>query len=580
MINECLEIFRKNLDEKGDRLILDNYVPKEGTYLLVNMDEEPWRMGEPVTIGYDKKLDAVTGKKNAQYPLISYLDYCSKLIEMNKPIDSQKIIHSNNYLALFVKKESLENGKMTTAVLNGYYDVLAEPRVKYKKKESLRLYEEIETALGTVDGQELGKIKDWMNENFFRMEFDTSKKDYLKLFFIYSDEQKTRVLFEKEGKRYTIPNLYNSNDFNQFIDGETYGLPNDNLGMNAKKPYLGSLSKRVQVPYLLGREDVLLQGKFYDYLMGLAAKGRYNIYLDERQNKIWACKSGESPDTGLNGYYLRIKKGKEVEIHSVDTVVSYHPNLLPVFHLKQVLITDKPEYYGLVNKRKELELLVDDVLFSKSLMSNYFMKPEDISIKDGTILNQVIMARDGFFTWFYKNDGFDILPLFRQCSRSLVANSICRGYWKKAKHQLNLHWSIEDYLNGNNRREEIMYNVLELLRKHINEKEDWEFESDEEYFFAVGQLVNYFISKSGASKKVLSFANPFMNARNDRIIKNHLQVLFKKYSYDIKYHDVRVKRLFSSVMLHPMDGKKVDSGMIAAGLTANNLIFEKAKEDK
>lgn len=125
-----------------------------------------------------------------------------------------------------------------------------------------------------------------------------------------------------------------------------------------------------------------------------------------------------------------------------------------------------------------------------------------------------------------------------------------------------------------------MYNVLELLRKHINEKEDWEFESDEEYFFAVGQLVNYFISKSGASKKVLSFANPFMNARNDRIIKNHLQVLFKKYSYDIKYHDVRVKRLFSSVMLHPMDGKKVDSGMIAAGLTANNLIFEKAKEDK
>ena len=65
--------------------------------------------------------------------MISFLDYYSKLIEMNKPVDSTKQIHSNNFYAFFVKKESLEK-KLTAESISGYYEVLKNPEKIYKEK--------------------------------------------------------------------------------------------------------------------------------------------------------------------------------------------------------------------------------------------------------------------------------------------------------------------------------------------------------------------------------------------------------------------------------------------------------------
>ena len=43
--------------------------------------------------------------------------------------------------------------------------------------------------------------------------------------------------------------------------------------------------------------------------------------------------------------------------------------------------------------------------------------------------------------------------------------------------------------------------------------------------------------------------------------------------------DLRVKRLFSNVMIHkPVE--KIDTTMIAAGVAANNLIFEKKEAER
>lgn len=42
---------------------------------------------------------------------------------MNKPMDSKKVIHSNNYLAFAVKKESITS-KLTETIIDNYYDTL------------------------------------------------------------------------------------------------------------------------------------------------------------------------------------------------------------------------------------------------------------------------------------------------------------------------------------------------------------------------------------------------------------------------------------------------------------------------
>lgn len=583
MIKECLEIFKEKLDTLGEAYILDNYVPKDGTYYLVEIGEKEWKVSEAVNIFYDKKQDCQEGRDSQYYSLICYMDYYSKLITMNKPVDQTKIIHSNNYLSVAVKKESLTEGKLTDQVLDGYYDILKNPRLKYKKANVLALYEETERDCGEPDAELLVQIQAWVKENIYSMELGNRKKDYLKLFFLFPDETKTRQQYKQEGNRYIIPNIYNNNDYNISIDGKIYGLPSDNLGMNSKKPYLANRSRKIEIPYMLEKEEVLLQAQFYDYLMGLVSKRRTLVYIDCIRHEILAYKAGEGSGHSVSGYFLQMQKGKnEVEIHNADTIVGYNPNLKPVFYYKNVLEVHDVEGYGLVNKKWELERLIDDVFFGKSLIYNYFTKPDDMTLKDGTIINNLMMARDILFAWFYKNDGIHVWPILNQISMNLVHHSIESGYWKKAQHQLNLRWSLMDYFkirhpDKEDTMGEIMYDVKKELSEHLDLKEEWGFSSEQEYYFAVGQLVSFFISKSNAMKKPLSFVNPFLNARKDSIIKKHLEVLFKKYNYAIFYQDSRVKNLYSHVMLYQPQGK-IDTEMISAGVTASNLIFKKKGE--
>ena len=46
--------------------------------------------------------------------------------------------------------------------------------------------------------------------------------------------------------------------------------------------------------------------------------------------------------------------------------------------------------------------------------------------------------------------------------------------------------------------------------------------NDEEYYYAVGQLLSYLIFKSRAGKKMQSMVNPVLNAKRDNVIKNEI----------------------------------------------------------
>lgn len=574
MIRECLGLFCENLTQKGERYILDNYVPKDGTYMFITMADEMWNISEPLDIIYDKKKGVLDGRDSPKYLDFCFLDYYSKLIDMNKPIEKKKIIHSNNYYAFFIKKESLSDPKFTQSVIDEYYSILKEPRKKYKDAKSLELYQQSEESLGKLDVTALEQIHDWISLNLRSIHIDASRKDYLKLFFVYTDMGKTKECYKRESQRYEIPNIYNSNKFNMNVDGKIVGLPNNNLGMNAKKPYLANHSRKIEVPYLINQEEAVLQARFYDFLMGYASKGRVNLYFDYLEGEILAFRPGEYPKTKVSGYFLRLRKGKkEVEIHNADVVVSYSPNLCPAFYHKKILSADRDDY-GVINERSQLEKLIDDIFFNKSLISNYFTNPGDLLIRDERVLNQLVAIRERLFSWFYKNNEINIWPVLRDAGKFLIKNSICRGFWKKAKFQINLLWSLEDFFAGNKKKEEDMNYLEDQFENYMDDKNGWRFRSDEEYYFGVGQLVSYFISISNSKKKPLSLINPFMNADNDNMIKKHMTFLFKKYNYRIDYNNLRVKRLYSNVMQYHPKQPMVDAIVLSAGLTSDCFIFK------
>lgn len=589
MLQECVEVFAEILKEKTEQFLLDNYVPKNGTYILLNIEND-FKVEKRLEIKTDKKTGSVDGCTDSDYSFIVYLDYYSKLIEMNKPVDTTKIIHSNNFYSFFIKKEKLdtelpEKDKLSDKNIEAYYDALKSPKKKHEKsKKAKDLYEKIEAELGKPDLNDLEMIYNWIKINFQNLaddnNIDIKEKDYLKVFFIKNSREDTKRLFYTEGRRYIYPNIYNKNDFNEVCKEGIKGLPSNNMGMNGKKPYLENKTRKIGMPYMLFLENALMQMKFFDYLSGCAARGENNIYIDLDRKDIYHFENGKSISEIENGIYLRIKQGKEPEIHNMSRITGYKSVLSVPFHMNEVVpVPDKyksESENGSKTKLTEIEELVDEVFFSKSLKHNYFTEPGEISINNGTLKRVLLMYREQLWDWFYKGNTKYIYMLTKKMAMSLIKEAIRNDYYMKAKHQINLLISILDYFNKDRRMELRMSDVRSALKEHIDSKDEWMFGSDDEYYYAVGQLLNTFLGLTKSQKKNLSMINPVLNSKNDKRIKEQLMVMFKKYNYAIETNNVRIKALLGHIMRYEPSAS--GEFMLIAGFVDSNLVYRK-KED-
>ncbi|MBO8464313.1 MAG: hypothetical protein IAC13_10320 [Firmicutes bacterium] len=583
MLQECIDVFKNQLQQPdGETLILDQYVPKDGTYYLITRKaEHTFELDEPLEISYDKKKKEIIGEMDERYEFMKFLDYNSKLLEMNKPIDPKKQIHSNNYLTFFVKKDALKDGKVTKEIIEGYYKILEDLTLKYKKGNARKIFDKTVELIGELDREFLLEIKEWIsNFDFSELQY-SDKKDYLKLFFILEDKNATKQLYEKEGKRYLLPNIFNSNDFNVEVDGEIWGLPNDNLNMNGKKPFLGHLSRNEKVPCLISQEDALLRSQFFDYLMGLASIGKYNVYIDFEGNRIDAYRSGEKPQSIENGCFLRIQKGKEVEIHRVEQVVKFNSNMKKTFSYinyfglkKEDILT--PESAKTIG---DIESKINMIFFNGKLTSNYFTDAKDITLYDSVLKQSILTARDRIFTYFHTNQEVKLIGMMKPLMWDLIHNVLTAeendfGKKKKLREQLNLRWALLNYWNDE--KEEIkMPKVRQSVREKINKKEDWEFTFKEEYYYAAGQVIAYLFSLSKAKSVPASEINPFLNVKNKEQFLERLLRIYQKYNYSFELKN-RFQRTFARLQ-QVREEWELDRIWLVAGFADDNLFYEKSK---
>lgn len=597
MFKECLDVFLEMLKHE-DNLILKGYIPADGSYVIVKNDGTV----KNADIKFDKKTRNLNCTDDTLLNDICFYDYHSKLISMNKPIDIKKVIHSNNYLAFAVKKESITT-KLTEAIIDNYYDTLKNPlEKKYKKsKEASKIYQKFEEDHGVVNITLLEKCRSWIKQHIFSIDklinIDLGKKEYLKIFFEVfeaneEDNKKNRELFIQEDNRYIYPNIYNNNYYNVEVDGKIQGIPDNNMGMNAKKPFLSIKTRKNPASYLLDGDTALLQKQFFEYLMNFATNGKNNIYVDIINNKIEAYSDKEEREkfSGIEaGYYLRIQKGKELEIQVQDSIVNYQDKLLLNFNYQDFFkmnIEKYPEYtknIGIYTKRTDVGRLINNIFFSKYLLTNYFTDANDISVKDSVLKRIIIMYRNVIFDWIYKgiDNNFEVVE--KQFVLELIKNTLINDYNLRAMTQLNLHWSFEDYFaNLEKRGGEKMADIATKIRMSVKEKVMSKdkaviVNNNEEYYYAIGQLMAYFISLSKASKKAQSLINPVLNAQNDTVIKTRLLQLYKKYNYNILTKNSRVKNLYAMILGYKPEGK-VNQEMILFGYMDNNVIYTKSEE--
>lgn len=601
MFEECLEVFKRELDYDNN-LILDEYIPADGSYIIVDA-EGKIKNYQDIKLDKKKRGTSEAVEKGSYFKEICFYDYHSKLISMNKPMDSKKVIHSNNYLAFAVKKESITS-KLTETIIDNYYDTLKNPlEAKYKKsKEASKIYQKFEEEYAPVNIEILEKCRSWIKQHIFSIDklidIDLKKKDYLKIFFeIFEadeeDNKKNKELFIQEDNRYIFPSIYNSNDYNVEINGKIQGIPDNNMGMNAKKPFLAIKTRKTPAAYLVDINKAILQKQFFEYLMNFAANGKNNIYIDTKNYRIKAYSDQDERDDFdemASGYYLRIQKGKELEIQIQDNIVDYQNRLKINFeYVKFISIDIKedklPEFakkYGVYDKRTSIGTLINEIFFSKFLRTNYFIDANDMSIKDSVLRQNIIIYRNIIFDWVYKGIDNNFSKAEEKFALDLIKNSIRNEdkYNLRPKSQLNLHWSLKDYFlkmkkeQGGETMADIATKIRTSVKDKVMSKEEVVMPSDDkEYYYAVGQLLSYFIFKSRAGKRMQSMINPVLNAKRDNIIKMRLFQLYKKYNYDISIHNYNMKKLYAMILGYKPQNK-VNQEMILFGYLDENILLK------
>ncbi len=120
--------------------------------------------------------------------------------------------------------------------------------------------------------------------------------------------------------------------------------------------------------------------------------------------------------------------------------------------------------------------------------------------------------------------------------------------------------------------------IREKLRDKINCRGEQIIESDEEYFYAVGQLVGYYISLSKAKEKTHSLANPFFNATSNEVLQTRLKQYFMKYNHEIATRSSRFNYMYGMVLGYELEGK-IRQEPIIAGYLSNSLFYESSKKE-
>ena len=90
-----------------------------------------------------------------------------------------------------------------------------------------------------------------------------------------------------------------------------------------------------------------------------------------------------------------------------------------------------------------MESLLNEILFSKWLVTNYFTPVDELQISGETARN-LIWSRDAIFAWLYKNETQNIAGILSKVSVNMIKDSIKNGYISKAVKQFNLKCSLKN----------------------------------------------------------------------------------------------------------------------------------------
>ncbi len=556
MIYDVLEVFSKDYEQKGDKLILDTYHLKDGLYIKINNSNFEYFLKSSKKIKKDDKnatehyfKDSENSIKNSEYEWFKERDYYSNVIDTAKSYDApKKSIHNNNYLTLFMKIEEFLTLDFSHIETKLYKKVFSFK--DFNSKNEKKILENFCPIIKSFERKKdiVNKMR-FMKKNlltFKEIAKNYNPKEYIRIFF-----DKSQDLYKSESSIYLALKIYNKNEYSIDVENVIYGLSNDNMGLNSKKPFLENKTKKLTTPFMI-TPTIAMQSKFFfDWL----ALQPYNK-TDVLQN-IFLNKYSDNGKSVINDFdYLPIT------IEKLDT---------PIKIKNYLQIKDKEDYE--IVELSKLEAIINEIIYNKQLTNNYF--GEVYRKLNNSFANLIYITRDAMINYFKKYDEREFYQIIKKYGSHFVIEHLRQNREYKAKESLNLKFSLL-----NHKGEKIM-DIKSMQERMIQKLEtsDYTNLNSEEFFYLCGQVASYLLSNKN-QLKMHDLVEPFLRANNAQKLKKEVEFVFFQYKHAIHFGAKKINNAIA--LIEAYEGKEklsyfMDSFLV--GYLSNTYIF-KLKEEK
>lgn len=570
--------------ENPERIILDRHQMKNGLYVRIDREGN---------IKDNLIVNKETSTIGNTYWWFRDRDYYSSLLEMNKSVDTKKKIHSNNMYTIFIKCQNLPevgedkqlNYNQLEEIFDGYYDRINR---EYDKREK-EILEIANIEVINIDDLEFCKnimlkaIRETIKfiKNLDKNSGFTSKNDYVKLF-IESDTNEDVDIknYIKESNRYIDLKIFNCNDYNKNIKGKIYGLSNENMVLNNKKPYLELKSTKFKVPFKISLEQAIKNHKIIQWIENARDEnGKIISNFNLNWDNDLSSKPDDNCDVGICFETIKTKTG--CQIIENDFIPRNIKNLNKYFEYKNYLDYDKDEMAG-CKERYVLEGYVDKVFFKNQMKIVYYndeYKPKGLNTYCSNAMTIMKIPMKNYFRLGIEDSLNSVID---KITLGIIESSLndenVTKYSIACKENLRLNLLRYFEIGGKKNMGDILTKVMEDVKTKVKAKEFMPIGSDDEFYYCIGQLTYYLCSLSEAKSKNQNMYNSIIKAQSSKKIKDILKHLYKVYNYKIGNANLKFNNLFSMIMGYEPT-KKSNVDMIICGLTTNNVIYTKKEEE-
>jgi len=560
-----------------DTMVVQNYRFKPGLYIRLKEDGS---MEE-----FFVKQKMILPENDPLLEWFKQADFASSLIEMNKPVDPKKKIHSNNIFTLFFKRKTFGN-KGVQSDLKEHIDRYFNALLADKDKESAEIlkkagYEPLQAEKVEKNKARFISALDAVAE---RITQHNIKDDYYIKLFLDADLND----YAYESGRYLLPKIFNCNDYNIKANEQVLGLSNANMCMNAKKPYLEHKTTAFKVPYRITAEEGVLLRKLFLWLDGLEREGNplYNGYIPVGKHDPGLFAVVSEMNVSRPAAYVHLDRGINIVIDDYDFLPSFKDRMDKPLQFNNYL--DVPKYPGgTLNKLSDVEAHINNYLYNGQLVSNYYTEKIQVTDKlPQALADQIMLTREALHAWLRKGNDYLVRNNVDKITMGvLLARLQNLEYIPTLAYPLNVRLALLNYFSeGEN---DVGYAIedayIALKDKVLNtsKNEHVACQSAMEFYLATGQLIRYYCNQSQAQKLHYDVLwHGIVSAKKVEDIKKIQYKYFQKYAYKIAIDDFRFNRMLSIVSSYkPEEEEPIDLDALFYGFASGNIIYYK-DEDK